>query len=184
MLVLASLSPRRRELLGLIRSDFAVIEPHADETPPPGLSPEDIVQALALRKAQSLMPSYPDDTLIGADTLVALDGRVLGKPEDDAMAAAMLRSLSGREHAVYTGVALVHNKEQTCFCQKTLVQFRPLTDRDIASYIQTGEPMDKAGSYGIQGKAAAFVSGIVGDYYTVVGLPVCALAQRLTALGV
>ena len=183
MLVLASLSPRRRELLGLIRTDFVTVAPDADETPPPGLPPEQVVQVLAQRKAESLSAAYPGNTILGADTIVVLDGAILGKPADEAEAHIMLRALSGRSHTVYTGVALLHNASLTCFCEQTQVYVRALTEEEITDYIRTGEPMDKAGAYGIQGRAAPFISGICGDYYTVVGLPLCALDQKLKAMG-
>jgi septum formation protein len=179
MLILASLSPRRRELLGLITQSFTTIDPAVDESLPADIAPRDAVRILALRKACHVARSHPEDTVIGADTVVALGDRLLGKPQDAREATAMLAALSGREHRVYTGVAIVHNKEEIVFDEVTAVHFRALSDEEIAAYVATGEPLDKAGAYGIQGRAALFISGIVGDYYNVVGLPVCALAQKL-----
>jgi septum formation protein len=179
MLILASLSPRRRELLGLITPHFITMDPAVDESLPEDISPWEAVRILALRKATHVARSHPEDTVVGADTVVVLENRLLGKPRDADDATAMLSALSGREHRVYTGVAIVHNKEETVFDEVTTVYFRALTDGEIEDYVATGEPLDKAGAYGIQGRAALFVSGIAGDYYNVVGLPVCALAQKL-----
>lgn len=181
MLILASLSPRRRELLGLITTNFATVISDADESFPTEMPPEKVVCALARRKANHVAMDRPTDIVIGADTVVVLDGRILGKPADEADAAAMLRTLSGREHTVYTGVAIVHNTKEEVFFEATSVRFRSLSDEEILAYVESGEPMDKAGSYGVQGGAALFVSGITGDYYTVVGLPVCALSQKLAS---
>jgi septum formation protein len=179
MLILASLSPRRRELLGLITPHFITVDPAVEESLPAGTSPRDAVRLLALRKARQTARSHPEDIIIGADTVVALGERLLGKPKDAPDAAAMLSALSGREHRVYTGVAIVRGKEEIVFDEVTAVHFRELTEEEIAAYVATGEPFDKAGAYGIQGRAALFISGIAGDYYNVMGLPVCALAQKL-----
>jgi septum formation protein len=179
MLILASLSPRRRELLGLITPDFIAVDPAVEESLPADTSPRDAVRILALRKAAQVARAYPEDTVIGADTVVVLGDRLLGKPKDAPDAVAMLSALSGREHRVYTGVAIVRGTEETVFDEVTTVHFRELTEKEIAAYVATGEPLDKAGAYGIQGRAALFISGIVGDYYNVMGLPVCALAQKL-----
>jgi septum formation protein len=179
MLILASLSPRRRELLGLITPDFITVDPAVEESLPADTSPRDAVRVLALRKAAQVARAYPEATVIGADTVVALGDRLLGKPQDAADATVMLSALSGREHRVYTGVAIVHNRKEIVFDEVTAVHFRAITKEEIAAYVATGEPLDKAGAYGIQGRAALFISGIVGDYYNVMGLPVCALAQKL-----
>jgi len=182
MLILASASPRRRELLGYICPDFTVIASDTDETLPANTPPDEGVQTLALRKAKAVAAAHPEATVIGADTMVVLDGKLFEKPVDSADAARMLRALSGREHLVYTGVAILSPRGQRVFSQETAVRFVELSDADIAGYVDTGEPMDKAGAYGIQGRGALFVSGISGDFYNVMGLPVCRLAQELGGL--
>jgi septum formation protein len=185
MIILASLSPRRRELMKIITEDFTALDPEVDEGLPEGTSPEEGVKILALRKAERVARMNPGAAVVGADTVVALGGAVLGKPRDEAEAAGMLRSLSGREHIVYTGVAVVRAdaagqiSESEVFAESTAVRFRHLLEAEIAAYIQSGEPMDKAGAYGIQDRGALFVSGITGDYFNVVGLPLCTLAQKL-----
>jgi len=182
MLILASASPRRRELLGYIHPNFKVIATDSDESLPPDMPPDEGVRTLALRKARAVAATHPEAVIIGADTMVALDGAIFGKPEDAAGAARMLRALSGREHFVYTGVAILSPRGQCVFHGETSVRFIELSDEDIREYISTGEPMDKAGAYGIQGNGALFVSGICGDFYNVMGLPVCRLAQELRGL--
>lgn len=178
MLILASNSPQRRELLGLITSNFAVIPADADETVLLG-DAEEAVRELARRKASAVAAAHPNDLVIGADTLVALDGRMLGKPRDESDAKEMLEALSGKAHTVSTGVALLGPERSDLFACTAQVEFIPLEKRDIDAYVATGEPMDKAGSYGIQGYGAKFVAGVTGDYYTVVGLPVSELWRRL-----
>ena len=182
MLILASASPRRRELLSYICPDFTVIATDTDEALPPGTPPDEGVRILALRKAEAVAVAHPQATVIGADTMVALDGEIFGKPADNADAARMLRALSGREHLVYTGVAIISPHGRSVFSQETTVRFIELSEEDIREYISTGEPMDKAGAYGIQGGGALFVSGICGDFYNVMGLPICRLARELRAL--
>lgn len=182
MLILASGSPRRRELLGYIRPDFAVVTLPTDESLPAGTPPREGVEALALRKARAVFAEHPEDIVIGADTVVALDGKVFGKPRDTAEAEFMLRTLAGREHIVFTGVAIVGTNIERVFSEEAVVRFAPLTDEDIAAYVATGEPMDKAGGYGIQGRGALLVEGIRGDFYNVMGLPVCRLARELAGL--
>ena len=176
-ILLASKSPRRRELLLGMGLEFDICSPQFDEDSVAGFSPDVTVEKLSLGKAMSA--SRDDAVVIGSDTVVALDGVILGKPADEADAVRMLKMLSGRKHYVYTGVALVGGGKSVVFHEKTAVQFRHLTDEDIAAYVASGEPMDKAGAYGIQGKGALLVSGIEGDYFTVVGLPVCRVAQAL-----
>ena len=179
-LVLASGSPRRRELLEQMGySGFEVLPAKGEETAPEGLSPDKLVEQLALQKAREVFVLRPDCTVIGADTVVVLEGRVLGKPRDEADAMEMLAALSGRSHEVYTGMAVLSGNRVLTHAECTRVDFRPITEGEIAAYVATGEPMDKAGSYGIQGKACVFIRGIVGDYYNVVGLPVCALGELL-----
>lgn len=181
--VLASGSPRRRELLGQMGiEDFEVLPAQGEETAPEGLAPDALVARLALQKAREVAALRPEATVIGADTVVALDGRVLGKPSDEEEAREMLSALSGRRHQVYTGMAVLSGGQVFTHVECTHVEFRPLTAEEIAAYVATGESMDKAGAYGIQGRACVFIRGIQGDYYNVVGLPVCALHELLAQL--
>lgn len=185
-IVLASRSPRRRQLLeqmGL--RDFRIVCSDADETASPGLTPPALVEALSARKAAAVQhAAVAGDLIIAADTVVALDGRVLGKPADGPDAFAMLSALSGRRHQVYTGLTVVCGAQRLTEHEVTAVTFRSLSSAEICAYIATGEPMDKAGAYGIQGRGALFVEGIEGDYYNVMGLPVCRLGRILARLGV
>ncbi len=182
--VLASRSPRRRQLLELAGWPFDVKESHADETIPPGTPPDEAVQLLARRKAEAVRKTAPRAYVLGADTLVVCDGRFLGKPRTAEEAFHMLRQLSGRTHDVWTGVAIATpGGDMVSFAEKTAVTFWELEDEDIAAYIATGEPMDKAGAYGIQGRAALFVKRIEGDYLTVVGLPLSRTVRELRRLG-
>ncbi len=185
-IILASNSPRRRELLGQMGlKDFQVSAPNVDETVEPGLSPAEMVEELSLRKARAAAEKAgPEDLVIAADTVVALDGKVLGKPRDREDAFAMLSALSGREHRVYTGVTVLRGEEAATGHEETTVAFRALEPGEIRGYIATGEPMDKAGAYGIQGLGALLVSGIRGDYCSVVGLPVFRLGRMLADFGV
>ena len=183
-LILASASPRRRELLSHFTDDF-ILDPAAGaENPPAGAAPEEIVKALSAAKAQEVAARHPGAIVIGADTIVELDGTILGKPADRDDAFRMLRALSGREHRVYTGVTLVRDGVAVSEAEMTRVFFRELTDREIWAYIDSGEPMDKAGAYGYQGLAGVFVEGIRGDFFNVVGLPLCRLGRMLEAMGV
>lgn len=181
MLILASGSPRRRELLAYITSDFAVITHPTDESFPPNVSPRRGAELLALRKAKAVAGEHPRDVVIGADTIVVLGGEIFGKPKDHADAVRMLQALSGREHTVYTGVAVLSPQGEEVFSEGTAVRFLPLSQEEIEAYVATGEPMDKAGAYGIQGKGALLVEGITGDFYNVMGLPVCRLGKALSA---
>ena len=181
MVILASQSPRRKELLGLLRIPFTVRVADIDETMDPAGAPAEEVARLSREKAAAV-PRAPEDVVIAADTIVVLEGRVLGKPKDEADACNMLRSLSGRAHQVMTGVTVLCGQRQLTHTEITDIHFRPLTEREIRAYVATGEPMDKAGAYGIQGGAALFADGMRGDYYNVVGLPVCALYQMLLQL--
>ena len=184
-IILASQSPRRRELLaqtGL--TDFIIRPAQGEETVDPNLSPDKLVEELSRQKAAEVATlSSPEDLIIAADTVVAIDGTVLGKPRSSQEAFAMLSRLSGRHHTVYTGVTVCRGDKVLTGHEATRVHFRPLTDREIESYIATGEPMDKAGSYGIQGYGSMLVEGISGDYFNVVGLPICRLSQMLTQFG-
>ena len=176
-LVLASQSPRRRELLTLLGHPFRVEAAPVDETME-NLPIEQAVARLSYRKAAAI-GAAADQIVIGADTVVVLDGQVLGKPRDTEEAAKMLQSLSGKTHQVMTGVCVLKGERVLTHTEVTEVTFRPLTDREIRDYVATKEPMDKAGAYGIQGGAARFVEGIRGDYFNVVGLPVCKLGLML-----
>lgn len=183
-MILASQSPRRRELLGQMGFSFTVRPAKGEELPHPELTPAQLVEELARQKALEVSAeAASDDVVMAADTVVAIDGVVLGKPRDKAHAAEMLSALSGREHTVYTGVAVKRGETLLVEHEATQVRFRPLTEREIDLYIQTGEPMDKAGSYGIQGYGALLVEGIRGDYFNVVGLPICRLGRMLAQVG-
>lgn len=182
-IVLASGSPRRRELMHQMGiDDFEILPAKGEENAPEALTPAQLVEQLALQKAREVAALRPDCVVIGADTVVALGDEVLGKPESEARAKEMLRALSGRHHQVYTGVAVLVGGEEYTHVECTEVEFRALTDEEIDAYVATGEPMDKAGAYGIQGRACTLIRGIRGDYYNVVGLPVCALHEMLAEL--
>ncbi len=179
-IVLASKSPRRKELLGLLDLDFQIITADIDETMNPSLPVADEVARLSFEKAAAIKPRVSDDTIIiSADTVVELDEKVMGKPKDKIDAFNMLKSLSGNTHNVLSGVTVMQGDKHITKTVTTAVSFRTLTDEEINAYIETNEPMDKAGSYGIQGRGSKFVSGIVGDYFNVVGLPVCELSLML-----
>ena len=182
MLILASASPRRQELLRLITDDFAVMPADVDEHDTGDTAPEEIPELLAVRKAQALAKQHPDDVVIGCDTGVFIGGVMLGKPKDKADALRMLKMLSGKTHKVITGCAVIKGKHTERFSQTTEVTFYPMSDRELRDYIDTGEPMDKAGAYGIQEKGALLVKEIHGDYFNVVGLPVAALSRVLSAI--
>ena len=186
-IILASASPRRRELLEMLRTPQLLIVPAAgEELPHPGLAPAELVRKLSRAKAEDVARrcALPGDLVIGADTVVALDGAVLGKPRDAADARRMLRALSGRTHTVWTGVTVLRGGEALCHAERTDVRFRTLSDDEIERYIATGEPMDKAGAYGAQGYASLFVEHLDGDFFNVMGLPLCALGKLLKQLGV
>ena len=180
-LILASQSPRRRDLLGLLRVPFTVLPADIDEGMDPSLPPQQEVARVSRLKAEAT-PRNPGDVVIAADTIVVLKDRVLGKPASRQEAPQMLRALSGRDHQVMTGLAVLKDDRALVCTEITDVHFRPLTEDEILRYVDTGEPMDKAGAYGIQGYAAPFVEGIRGDYYNVMGLPVCRLWQMLRQL--
>lgn len=179
-IILASGSPRRIELLKLICGDFEIIPPECAEDIDGSLSPAERVKALAVRKAESVSARYPDKTVIGADTMVFLGDMPLGKPKDKEDAKRILSLLSGKRHTVITAVSVAEGgKAQRTFAELTEVEFYPLSEKEIDEYIRSGEPMDKAGAYGIQGKGALLVKKIEGDYYNVVGLPVGRLYREL-----
>ena len=177
-LILASASPRRKELLGLFHIPFSIRVADIDETMDPNAAPFDEVARVSRLKALAV-PREENDVVIAADTIVVCGGRVLGKPRTPEEAVGMLSLLSGRDHQVMTGVTVLKGKHAITHTEVTHVTFRTLTDAEIDAYIATGEPMDKAGAYGIQGGAALFCSRMVGDYYNVMGLPVCRLGETL-----
>ncbi|MGN7468436.1 Maf family protein [Brevibacillus sp. SAFN-007a] len=184
-LILASSSPRRRELLQALGIPFTVMTSDADETTAPHLTAEQVVEELSLRKAKAVADRLSEGLVLGSDTVVVLDGQILGKPVDEADAFRMLSMLQGREHTVYTGVALVDvaTGRTEVAHSHTDVRIRPLSEAEIKSYIATKEPMDKAGSYAIQGIGATIVEGITGDYFTVVGLPLGLTSNLLARFG-
>ncbi len=177
MLILASKSPRRRELLSLITSDFIIKTADIDETLPAEIAPDKAVEYLSRIKA--LPFANGSNTVIGADTIVAKDGEILGKPKDRNDAFRMLRLLSGCCHSVFTGVTITAPNKDITFSVETKVKFFELSDKEINEYLDTDEPYDKAGAYGIQGKGSLFVEKIDGDYFNVVGLPVASLKRKL-----
>ena len=180
-LILASASPRRQELLKLFGVPFRVRVADIDESMDLSRPAVDEVARVSRLKALAV-PREGDDVVIAADTIVVCEGRVLGKPRDEADAIATLKLLSGRDHQVMTGCTVLCGDRYESFTEVTDLHFRELSEREIARYVASGEPMDKAGSYGIQGGAALFCTHMVGDYYNVMGLPVCALGQRLKKL--
>ncbi|MBR3935146.1 MAG: septum formation inhibitor Maf [Oscillospiraceae bacterium] len=179
MYILASGSPRRKELLSLIIPEYEVLVSGCEEFVPEGTPAEKVPAILAEQKALAVAKLRPEDTVIGSDTVVVLGGEIFGKPKDKAHAHSMLRALSGKKHFVYTGVAVAEKGSVRSFVQKTEVEFYELSDENIDNYIATGEPMDKAGAYGIQGKGSVLVKGITGDYFNVMGLPVAETARFL-----
>ena len=171
------------QMLGV--TDLKIIPAQGEETAPAGLGPEALVKALAAHKAHEVAAFCGQgDTVIAADTIVWHGGRVYGKPHSEAEAAEMLRALSGDRHEVYTGVAVLRDGQELLAAERSAVRFRKLSEEEIAAYIATGEPMDKAGAYGAQGKAALFVAGIEGDFFNVMGLPLCRLGLMLKQVGV
>ncbi|MGO4888571.1 Maf family protein [Anaerobacillus sp. MEB173] len=182
-LILASGSPRRKELLEQAHLQFSIITSDIQELVDPTQSPGAIVESLALQKASAVAKDYPQAVVLGADTIVTHDQKVLGKPENAADAKNMLQSLSGNSHEVYTGVAIVTSTETITFHERTKVTFWDLKDEEIDQYIESGEPFDKAGAYGIQGFGATLVKGIVGDYFSVVGLPLARTVRELEQFG-
>lgn len=179
MLILASGSPRRKELLSLITDEFEIVVSGCDEFVPEGTPAKEVPAILAEQKALAVAKLRPEDTVIGSDTVVVLNDEIFGKPKDKDHAHAMLRALSGRKHFVYTGVAVAENGKVRSFVEETEVEFYELSDETIDDYIATGEPMDKAGAYGIQGKGSVLIKGITGDYFNVMGLPVAKTARFL-----
>ena len=183
-LLLASASPRRRELLSGAGFTFEVVPSHIDESPLPAELPRDHALRLACEKAAWTSAHHPGCVVLAADTIVVLDDSILAKPADPADARRMLRALSGRPHTVMTGVCVRSGGREDAWVEETRVEFRKLSDADIDAYVATGEPMDKAGAYGIQGGAAHMVLRIEGSYTNVVGLPLAQVVEHLRRMGV
>lgn len=190
-LILASSSPRRQELIGSLQVPYCIRVSDVDETTEPGMKPADIVESLSLRKATAVagqMKNEPelDGVIIGSDTIVVWNGEVLGKPVDEADAVRMLMQLQGNTHEVYSGIACLSERQGFSIVSHrvTKVTMKSLTGDQIKRYVATGEPMDKAGSYGIQGLGATIVERIEGDYFNVVGLPISLLADMLRQFGI
>ncbi|MCM2980579.1 septum formation inhibitor Maf [Niallia circulans] len=182
-LILASSSPRRKELLEELQIPFVISSSNVDESFNPSISPNEIVMELARRKVEAIYADEQYPFILGADTVVYLNGAILGKPASPEEAFRMLRELSGKTHSVYTGVAIMANGICSTFYEKTDVLFWELTDDEIHDYLDTGEPFDKAGAYGIQGVGRTLVKEIKGDYFTVVGLPISRTVRELKAKG-
>jgi len=178
-LILASRSPRRSELLAAAGFAFEVLAADIDETPRAGEAPEAYVERLAIEKARAVLAWRPSAVVLGADTTVTIDGLILGKPESERDATDMLRRLSGRRHDVFTGVAVASAAGVQSAVERTRVWFHPMTDEDISWYVASGEPVDRAGGYAIQGLASRFIPRIEGSYTNVVGLPVAVVSSIL-----
>ncbi len=183
-LILASNSPRRKEILENCGYDFKVIPSECREIVPENLTPQETVEGLAYQKAFDVYCRYPDDTVIGADTVVVWDKKILGKPKDEDDARRMLKMLSGQTHEVRTGFAILGKGIEVVSSDVTMVTFFSLKDEEIEAYIKTGDPMDKAGAYGIQSDGCVLVRSILGDYFNVMGLPIGHLARNLKVLGI
>ena len=183
--ILASGSPRRRELMEMLKvSDLKIIPAKGEECSPEGAGPEETVKALARAKCAEVGAlAAAEDTVVAADTIVWFDGKIYGKPHSEQEAFEMLTALSGATHEVYTGVAVLAGGEMHIEAERTLVHFREIPAEEIRAYIATGEPMDKAGAYGAQGRGAVFVRGIDGDFFNVMGLPLCRLDAMLKRTG-
>lgn len=184
MLILASSSPRRREILSMLGYRYQVVPAETDETLEDGVMPEDAVAELSKRKAEAVFRSHPSDIVLGSDTLVFCEGVILGKPEDRQEAFQMLRFLSGRVHQVYTGVTVMSQERSETWVNLSNVSFLPLTEKEIEAYLDTGEPMDKAGAYAVQGKGSALIESICGDFFSVMGLPTSSTARVLKGFGI
>ena len=177
--ILASASPRRKELLGYIVPRFEIIPADVDETLPKEIPAEKSAKFLAVKKAEHISAQHPESIVIGSGTVVIVDGEILGKPADEADAYRMLKKLSGKTHTVVTGVCIFQGEKKKSFSEATQVEFYPLSEEEIRDYIATGDPMDKAGAYGIQGEGCVLIKGIEGDFFTVMGLPAARLKREL-----
>lgn len=184
-LILASGSPRRAELLERMGLSFTVQPSNTEEILEPGLTPRQEVMSLSRQKSEAVRATLQEEAVVlSADTVVVLDGHILGKPADEEDAVKMLTALSGRSHLVLTGITVSGPRGTVSDCEETEVFFRPMSQEEIRRYVATGDPMDKAGAYGIQGYAALFVEKLVGDYYNVMGLPVCKTGLLLRKAGI
>ena len=183
MIILASSSPRRRELLSMIGLNYVIETSGEEEVQPHGLPPAEFVKTLALQKAQPVADLHPGDCVIGADTIVYLEGDILGKPHTPDVAKAYLRRMQGKQHIVFTGVAVLKNGKVDVRHCETTVTFAPMTPREIDAYVATGEPLDKAGAYGVQGPGGIFVERVEGNYFNVIGLPLPMLYNMLIDAG-
>ncbi len=181
-IILASSSPRRKELLTTAGVEFEIIVKDVDETVSAGTKPEAAAVMTAAKKASAVAEENKDAIVIGADTIVVCDDKILGKPSDEENAKEMLRMLSGREHEVITGVCLIKGEKVNSFAKASKVRFYELTDAEIESYVATKECMDKAGAYGIQGLGCTLVESIEGDYFNIVGLPVAAVIKEIAKM--
>ena len=180
--VLASKPPRRAELMRYIAPDFEILPAECGENPPDGIEADEVPEFLAVQKALDVSKKRPDSLVIGCDTVVILNGEIMGKPKDLEDAFRMLKALSGRVHTVVSGVCLCYKGKTLSFTQKTAVEFYQLSDEDILDYVRQSNPLDKAGAYGIQDKGGLFVKEISGDYYNVVGLPLARLNLEIKKL--
>ena len=183
MIILASSSPRRRELLSMIGLNYVIKTSGEEEVQPHGLPPAEFVKTLALQKAQPVANLHPGDCVIGADTIVYLEGDILGKPHTPDVAKAYLSRMQGKKHVVFTGVAVLKNGKADVRHCETTVTFSPMTEREIDAYVATGEPLDKAGAYGVQGPGGIFVERVEGNYFNVIGLPLPMLYKMLIDAG-
>lgn len=177
--ILASQSPRRKELLARVIADFQAVPADIDETPYPSEQPVDYVQRMATQKAETILKAYPEAVVIGSDTSVICQNQILGKPQDENDARFMLKMLSGQTHEVYTAVSIQSKDKVANFISKAAVTFYPMTEEEITQYLLEDEYKDKAGAYAIQGLASKYIQSIEGDYYAIVGLAVAALYQNL-----
>ena len=184
MLILASGSPRRREILTMLGYRFEVFPADADETLEEGIIPEEAVRLLSKKKAEAVAGFRPTDVVLGSDTLVSCGGVILGKPETREEAASMLRFLSGRTHQVYTGVTVMNGKKERSWVSVSDVGFLDLSEEEIQGYLDTGEPMDKAGAYAVQGRGSALIGTISGDFFGVMGLPSSSTVRVLKDFGI
>ncbi len=181
-LILASKSPRRKELLELLGFDFDVICSEVDEVSPENLTPEELVKSLAYQKAKAVFEKHPDHVILGSDTIVVVDDEILGKPKNEKQAKDMMLQMKDREHEVITGVAILSKKEEIIFSDISHVHFNNIEEKEIDEYVKTDEPYDKAGGYAIQGWAARYISAIEGNYYTIMGLPLDKVFKNIKKL--
>ena len=183
MIILASSSPRRRELMSMIGLTYTIEPSGEEEVQPHGLPPAEFVKTLALQKAQPIAGLHPNDCVVGADTIVFLEGDILGKPHTPDVAKAYLSRMQGKSHVVFTGVAVLKGGRTDVRHCETTVTFAPMTEREIDAYVATGEPLDKAGAYGVQGPGGIFVERVEGNYFNVIGLPLPLLYRMLLEAG-